>query len=173
MGPGRLDEFLVNPQAFLDAVTAILKNELHRFMIDGIKYERIDGQKWSVRQFEDKEIIGYLNNRLEVRHSIYNAIVYDPEVERAFAEKLDEREDIRLFVKLPAWFQIDTPIGTYNPDWAILKHDVATLYLVRETKGTRDYFKLRNSETDKLRCGQRHFEALDVDFKVVVAADEI
>ena len=173
VGSGRLDEFLVNPQAFLDAVTAILKNELHRFMIDGIKYERIDGQEWSVRQFEDKEIIGYLNNRLEVRHSIYDAIVYDSEVERAFAEKLDERTDIRLFVKLPAWFQIDTPIGTYNPDWAILKHDAATLYLVRETKGTKDFLKLRNSEADKVRCGKRHFEALDIDFKVVVTADEV
>ncbi len=173
VGSGRLDEFLVNPQAFLDAVTAILKNELHRFMIDGIKYERIDGQEWSVRQFEDKEIIGYLNNRLEVRHSIYDAVIYDSEVERAFAEKLDEREDIKLFVKLPAWFQIDTPIGTYNPDWAILKHDAATLYLVRETKGTKDFLKLRNSEADKVRCGKRHFEALDIDFKVVVTADEV
>ena len=170
---GQLEGFLINPQAFLDTVTAIFKHELHRFMIDGIKYERIADQEWSVRQFEDKEIIGYLNNRLEVRHSIYDAIVYDSEVERAFAQKLDQREDIKLFVKLPAWFEIDTPVGHYNPDWAILKHDAATLYLVRETKGTPDFLKLRNDEADKVRCGQRHFEALCVDFKVVVNADEV
>ena len=170
---GRLDEFLVNPQAFLDAATAILKSELHRFMIDGIKYERIADQEWSVRQFEDKEIIGYLNNRLEVQHSIYDAVIYDSEVERAFAEKLDQRYDIKLFVKLPGWFEIDTPVGKYNPDWAILKHNEQALYLVRETKSTKDFLKLRSIEADKVRCGKRHFAALDVDFKVVVTADEV
>ncbi|MDQ3563218.1 MAG: hypothetical protein M3436_03440 [Pseudomonadota bacterium] len=87
-----------------------------------------------------------------------------------FARKLDERQDIKLFVKLPGWFKIDTPVGEYNPDWAILKHDGQALYLVRETKGTRDFLKLRTSEADKVRCGQRHFEALGVPFAVAVSA---
>jgi hypothetical protein len=65
----------------------------------------------------------YLNNRLEVNHSVYDAVVYDSEIEREFAEKLDKRQDIKLFVKLPDWFKIGTPLGTYNPDWAILKED--------------------------------------------------
>ena len=76
--------------------------------------------------------------------------VYDSEVERAFAERLDQREDIKLFVKLPDWFRVDTPVGEYNPDWAILKHNDQTLYLVRETKATRDFLKLRTSEADKV-----------------------
>ncbi len=95
------------------------------------------------------------------------------EVEREFAKKLDERDDIKLFVKLPGWFEIDTPVGKYNPDWAILKHDRTALYLVRETKGTRDFLKLRTAEADKVRCGQKHFEAIDVPFAVVVNAEEV
>jgi type III restriction enzyme len=89
------------------------------------------------------------------------------------AKALDQREDIKLFVKLPAWFEIDTPIGKYNPDWAILKHDGQALYLVRETKATRDFLKLRTSEADKVRCGMKHFETIEVPFAVVVNADEV
>ena len=84
-----------------------------------------------------------------------------------------QREDIKLFVKLPGWFEIDTPVGKYNPDWAILKHDGQALYLVRETKGTKDFLKLRTSEADKVRCGQQHFEALGVPFAVAISADDV
>jgi type III restriction enzyme len=112
-------------------------------------------------------------NALQVHKSVYEYVVYDSEVERAFASQLDAREDIKLFVKLPGWFQIDTPIGTYNPDWAILKHDGQALYLVRETKGTKDFLRLRTSEADKIRCGQQHFETIGVPFAVAVSADEV
>ena len=95
------------------------------------------------------------------------------EVEREFAQKLDQRADIRLFVKLPDWFKVETPVGTYNPDWAIVKHDDKTLYLVRETKGTKDFLKLRTTEADKVRCGKRHFDALGVSFAVATTADDI
>lgn len=169
----RLGEFMRNPQKFMDAVATILRRELNRLIIDGIKYERIEGEEFEMRLFETEEILSYLNNRLEVKKSVYDAVVYDSEIERKFAERLEEREDIRLFVKLPWWFKIETPIGDYNPDWAIVKHDSSVLYLVRETKGTKDFEKLRNSEADKIRCGRRHFEALNVDFNVVMSAGEI
>ena len=87
--------------------------------------------------------------------------------------KLDDREDIKLFVKLPGWFDIDTPVGKYNPDWAILKQDGQAFYLVRETKSSMDFLKLRNTESDKVRCGQRHFELICVPFAVVVNADQV
>jgi type III restriction enzyme len=173
---GRLAEFFINPQRFSDAIAAILKHELHALLIDGIKYERIPttdlNAQWEMLLFQNEELINYLN-ALQVNKSVYEYIVYDSAVERAFARRLDEREDIRLFVKLPGWFKVDTPIGTYNPDWAILKHDDKTLYLVRETKGTKDFLKLRSSEADKVRCGQKHFEAIGVPFAVVVTADEV
>jgi type III restriction enzyme len=170
----RLDEFFHNPQRFLDAVAAILKHELHRLLVDGIKYERIDGSgsEWEMLLFKNQELVNYLT-ALKVNHSVYEYVVYDSEVEREFARQLDEREDIKLFVKLPGWFEIDTPVGKYNPDWAILKHDGQALYLVRETKATRDFLKLRTSEADKVRCGGKHFEALGVPFDVAVTADEV
>ena len=99
--------------------------------------------------------------------------MYDSEVEREFAKRLDEREDIKLFVKLPRWFEIDTPVGKYNPDWAIVKQDGKTLYLVKETKGTRDFLRLRTQEAYKLNCGKRHFESLGVPFSVVTSPDEV
>ena len=170
---GRLQDFLVNPQRFMDSAAAILNRELHKLMIDGIKYEKLADDEWNMRLFEEREIVSYLNNRLEVQHSIYDAVVYDSEIEREFAEKLDQREDIKVFVKLPAWFEIETPIGKYNPDWAILKHDDAVLYLVRETKGTRNFEKLRTSEAEKVRCGRKHFDALGVNFDVVTSVAEL
>jgi type III restriction enzyme len=173
---GRLDEFFNDPQRFMDAVAGVIKYELHRLLVDGIKYERISGEdtdaEWEMMLFKNEEMINYLT-ALQVNKSVYEYVVYESEIEREFAQKLDQREDIRLFVKLPGWFQIDTPLGTYNPDWAIIKENDHTLYLVRETKGTRNFLKLRTSEADKVRCGQKHFEALNVSMDVVVTADEV
>ncbi len=173
---GRLGEFFNNAQRFMDAVAAILKHELHRLIVDGIKYERLSGDgpdtEWEQALFKNEELINYLN-ALPVKKSVYEYVVYESNIEREFAQKLDDREDIRLFVKLPNWFKVETPVGQYNPDWAILKHHDQTVYLVRETKGTKDFLKLRTSEADKVRCGQKHFEALDVPFAVAVTADEV
>lgn len=174
-GSGRLAELFNNPQKFLDSVASLLKSELHRMLVDGIKYERITsdvGAEWEMVLFKNEELVNYLT-ALQVNKSIYEYVEYDSEVEREFARRLDQREDIKLFVKLPRWFEIDTPVGSYNPDWAIVKHDGQTLYLVRETKGTKDFLKLRTVEADKVRCGKRHFEALGVPFAVAVKADEV
>ncbi len=173
---GKLGEFFNNPQRFMDAVATIVKNELHRLLVDGIKYERIPGEgsiaEWEMLLFKDEELINYLK-ALQVDKSVYEYVVYDSEIEHEFAKRLNERDDIKLFVKLPNWFLVDTPIGKYNPDWAILKHDGLALYLVRETKGTRDYLKLRTSEADKVRCGEKHFDAIGIPFDVVVSADDV
>jgi type III restriction enzyme len=173
---GRLADFFNNPQRFMDAVAAILKYELHRLLVDGIKYERIHGpvseSEWEMMLFKNEEVINYLT-ALKVNHSVYDYVVYESEVEREFAKRLDEREDIKLFVKLPDWFKVETPVGTYNPDWAIVKHEDQTIYLVKETKSTKEFLKLRTTEADKVRCGQRHFETLDVPFAVAVTADEV
>ena len=170
---GRIEEFPLNPQKFMDSVARLIKNELHQLVVDGIKYEKIAGQEYEMRLFEETEIISYLNNLIEVKKSVYDAIEYDSEIEKRFAESLDMRDDIKLFVKLPSWFKIDTPIGTYNPDWAIVKHEDDTLYLIRETKGIKDFEKLRNIEADKIRCAKMHFRELQVDFKTVVEANEV
>ncbi len=154
-------------------ITAIAK--LTR-VVDGIKYEKIGGTgseaEWEMLLFKNEEMVNYLT-ALQVNHSVYEYVVYESEVEKEFAKRLDERQDIRLFVKLPNWFEIDTTVGKYNPDWAIVKYDDETLYLVRETKSTRDFLKLRTNEADKVRCGQKHFDTLGVSFMVATSADEV
>lgn len=142
----------------------------------GIKYEKLQAgapdAEWEMLLFKDEELINYLL-ALPVKKSVYEFVQYDSEIEREFAQKLDQRDDIKLFVKLPGWFEVDTPLGKYNPDWAILKQNGEAFYLARETKGTRDFLKLRTSEADKVRCGKQHFEALGVPFEVAVDADEV
>ncbi len=173
----RLSDIFINPQQFLDLSTRTIRFTMQQLMVNGIKYERIAGEEYEMRLFEDNEISGFIDNMISVNHSIYDAIEYQSATERQFAEILDGREDIKLFLKLPAWFRVPTPLGTYNPDWAIVKQvseDEQKLYLIRETKGTRDQLRLRVGEGAKIYCGQQHFDVLDdVDFDVVTSASEI
>jgi type III restriction enzyme len=173
---GRLEEFFNDPQRFLDEAARVIRAEMHRMLVDGIKYERLSpddpNSQWEMSKFQDEELVSYLTS-LKVTKAPYEYVSYDSEVEREFAKKLDEREDIKLFVKLPRWFTIPTPLGEYNPDWAIVKEDGQAVYLARETKGTKDFLKLRTSEADKIRCGKAHFEALGIPFDVVVTADQV
>lgn len=175
---GRLEEFFLDPQKFMDQIAYILKHELHRLLVDGIKYEKliVDGKEdeWEMAIFKNEEIINYLS-ALQVKNSSHEYVVYQSIVEYEFAKKLDEREDIKLFIKLPDKFSVDTPVGKYIPDWAIVKHNDKTVYMVRETKGVKkeQFLKLRTSESDKIRCGEKHFEALGVPFDMVTDANEV
>ncbi len=170
---GRLDEVQRNPQQFLEQAQQAIEAELHRLMIDGIKYERINGQEYEMLLFEEREITAAFTSMIDVDNSIYDAVLFESEVERAFAEAMSTRQDIKLFIKLPGWFKINTPLGTYNPDWAIVKEQDTKVYLVRETKSTKDQLKLRGSEWAKIQCGKAHFGTLEVDFAPVTSATEI
>ncbi len=172
---GRLNQFFRNPQQFMDDTAAIIRTALQGLLVQGIQYERLgDGPEsaWEMSRFENEELVDHLS-ALQVRSSIYGYVPCDSKVERNFAKGVDERSDIKLFVKLPSWFKIDTPVGGYNPDWAIVKQEDEALYLVRETKGSHDPTQLRTTEEAKIRSGKRHFEALDVDFRVALSADEV
>ena len=145
--------------------------------MDGIKYERIgDHEYYEQSLFDDRALIGYMKaNAIEVSDdkSVYNYIKYDSLTEKHFAEQLNRDEDVKLFVKLPSTFKIDTPLGYYNPDWAVLieKDDVEKLYFVVETKGTTDKDQLRFVEHEKILCGKKHFEALETKAKYKLAND--
>lgn len=169
----RLNEVQHNPQQFLEQAQQAIETELRGLMIDGIKYEKINGQEYEMLLFEEREVFGTDLNQVLVENSIYEEVFIDSEVEREFAEAMSTRTDIKLFVKLPGWFMIDTPIGTYNPDWAIVKENDAKVYLVRETKSTKDQLKLRGSEWAKIQCGKAHFETLNVDFAHVISAADV
>ncbi|MGD1073359.1 MAG: DEAD/DEAH box helicase family protein [Bryobacteraceae bacterium] len=172
---GRLDEVFQNPQEFLNRALASIRKALDELMVNGIKYEKRDGQEWEMLRFEREEISSYLSRLVEVRRSIYDVIEFDSEVEKRFAKGLDDREDVKLFFKLPPWFRVQTPMGEYNPDWAIVKEEegAGKLYLVRETKGSEDGEDLRGRERKKIDCGKAHFAALGVDYKVIASHFEV
>ena len=119
----------------------------------------------------------YEDNLVLVTKSIFDRIPVDSLIERKFAEGLEAREDVDLFLKLPSWFKIDTPIGAYNPDWAIVRRDMSNerkVYLVRETKGTANLDDLfRESEVWKVTFGRKHFDAIHVDYKVVKESNDL
>ncbi|MCX8518790.1 MAG: DEAD/DEAH box helicase family protein, partial [Methylophilaceae bacterium] len=170
---GRLGEIKVNPQQFMDYALTAIQDELKKLMVRGIKYEKIDGQEYEMLLFEEKEIMGYLTNIIEVDNSIYDVVLWESHIERDFAEAMSQREDIKLFIKLPSWFKVDTPLGSYNPDWAIVKHDDEKVYLVRETKGTKSQLQLRPAEFSKIQCGKVHFEEVSVDYKWIEKASDV
>lgn len=173
---GRIEELKINPHEFIRQLLQAMRSELNRLIVHGIKYERIEGEYYEMRRFEKDELREYLEDRaIGCQKNVFTVVEYDSDVEKSFAQVLNKREDIRLFVKLPAWFKVVTPLGTYNPDWAIVKENDEKLYLVRETKGTLDYTKLRSSEEQKIYCGKKHFDSLltGVNFEVVTSANQV
>lgn len=167
----RLEDFIMNPQMFLDIVTNTINETLNKLSVDGIKYEKIAGEEYKMVLFESEEIESYLNNMYKVQKqdkTLYDYVVWDSEVENKFAQELDSREDISFYIKLPSWFKIDTPIGTYNPDWALVFEGDKKLYFVAETKFEGE--ELRESERLKIECGKKHFENFEgVQFKAPVS----
>lgn len=101
---------------------------------------------------------------LDAGKSVYEQVVYESDVERQFADQLEKNQDVKVYAKLPAWFKIPTPLGSYNPDWAVLTQPATgeRLYFVVETKGTSLIESLRLTEAGKIACGKAHFQALGV-----------
>lgn len=157
--------FKKNPQKFMEEMTKAIKFVLKEMLIEGIKYTKIGDEEYYTQQnFENEELIGYLNkNMIKSEKSIYEYVIYDSSVESEFAKKLEQNNNIKVYAKLPSWFKIPTPIGEYNPDWAILvdKNEETKLYFVVETKGSIEIDQLRGTENFKILCGERHFEALN------------
>jgi type III restriction enzyme len=170
-----------NPQEFATAAARVLKTRLADQLVDGIKYTKL-GEVYEMTQF-DAEIESWERYLVPAAHGLYDHAVVDSDTERKFVEDLEKRDDVLLYVKLPGWFKVRTPIGEYNPDWALVMEDrdehgdptgKPLLYLVRETKSTHDRQKLRPDERRKITCGERHFvDTLDVDYKIVVSAGEL
>ncbi len=166
METGRCQEFLDNPEAFLEKAVEIIRDNRHALAIDGIRYIRLDGQEYYAQEiFDSAELLANLDrNAVKVEHSVYDYIVYDSgSVEKPFALALDNDPDVKMFFKLPDRFKIDTPIGSYNPDWAVYlsRNGEEKLYFILETKGSTRSMELRPKERLKIHCGKRHFAALD------------
>jgi type III restriction enzyme len=170
---GRLNDLKKNPQKFVEKTLDIIQRKKMHALVDGIKYERIGNHSFYAQElFLEEELKGYLEqNMMEVEKSVYSHIVYDSNVESTFAKGLEENEAVKLYTKLPGWFKIETPLGSYNPDWAVLieQDGAERLYFVVETKGSLLSEDLRLSEADKIKCGIAHFEALNNDVQFIKA----
>ncbi len=169
---GRLDEFIGNPNDFITMARRVINNELAKIVVEGVEYEKIAGSIYELRELREdskQEADRFLDQLYKVQHqekTDFDYVLFDSEIEEQFAKKLDDREDIKMFMKLPAKFKIDTPVGPYNPDWAIVKHEDGEdrIYMVRETKSTADAEKLRPTEKAKIKAATAHFKALDIDY---------
>ncbi|MDI9867552.1 DEAD/DEAH box helicase family protein [Flectobacillus sp. DC10W] len=178
---GRLSEIFNNPQVFMDSVVKAIKSEFDKLKVNGIKYERIAGQSYEMTLFESGEIESYLENMIAVKKqekTLYNYVLIDSlsSPEQKFAQECETRDDVLFYIKLPSWFVVKTPIGNYNPDWALIKQEEGEqkkVYFVAETKdpkAAQDKTLLRESERMKIRCGEKHFAEFsneEVQYKVV------
>ena len=184
----RIDEMLINPQVFLERLVAIIKQAQTDLMVKGIEYQK-NGQIYAQRLLERLEAqpadVYASDDHFEVtdtHKTIFdNLIPLDSNTEHQFAQDCESMQSVRFYFKLPNWFKISTPLGSYNPDWAVIKEedeDVSQLYFVAETKNTGgksatghavDIAKLPLPQQQKIRCGRAHFKALDneLSFKVV------
>ena len=168
---GRCGDFLNDPELFLERVSEIIRDNRHALAIDGIRYLKLDGEEYYAQEiFDSAELLANLDrNAVKVEHSVYDYIVYDSAtIEKPFALALDRDPDVQMFFKIPEKFKIETPIGTYNPDWAVYltRNGEEKLYFILETKGTTNLFGLRTPEQLKIHCGKKHFEALENDVEM-------
>ncbi|OQY01823.1 MAG: DEAD/DEAH box helicase [Desulfobacteraceae bacterium 4572_130] len=173
----RINDILINPQLFLDLSAQAIKRTLYDIMINGIKYQQIGDSKYEMTLFEVDELEVYLNDyTFKVTNSsktIYEELIpLDSGVESKFAKDCETSDQIKFYFKLPSKFKIPTPIGNYNPDWAVVFEDDEKIYFVVETKDTEtpevDSSKLRPLEQLKINCGRAHFKEFEkVEYKVV------
>ncbi len=160
-GSNRLHEFLSNPYDYIQMVKSAIKSVLAKVVVDGIQYEKIADEVYELREFQrdsEDEVERFIDRLYEVKNSqksISDKLALDSATELEFAQYLDSRDDIKLFLKLPAKFVVPTPVGPYNPDWAIVKEVEGSekIYMVRETKNGGE----RESELAKIECAKKHF----------------
>lgn len=175
----RLQALLINPQAFLDSAVTAIRKILNELMIEGITYKKIGSTQYEMRLFKENQVETYLDKRTftvqKPLKTIYeNRIPLDSSVEQQFAKDCETAEQVEFYFKLPTWFKIPTPIGAYNPDWAVIMKAEEKIYFVAETKSTRDEEALRKGEVQKIQCGKRHFEIFDaLRFKQVTKVGEL
>mgnify|MGYP005852545045 CR=1 FL=1 len=161
----RLDDFKRNPQQFIELAAKAINRCKRLAIVDGIKYQRLGDEHYYAQElFEQEELTGYLKNLIDAKKSVYEQVIYDSDTEAAFAVQLENNKAIKVYAKLPGWFTVPTPLGGYNPDWAVLVEQDGSerLYFVVETKSSPFAGDLRDRENAKIRCGEAHFEALAV-----------
>lgn len=197
-GSGRMNELLLNPQAFLDTAISAIKTCLQTLMVEGIEYRTINGRRYEMSLF-DEELETYLSSvyppadddmTTPVDKTLLQAqpideqkapvgdpfacVLSESDTESQFAHDCSVDERVKFFFKLPNRFKIPTPLGTYNPDWAVVLENDARVYFVAETKSTTVRANRRPAENLQVSCGRKHFGLVDdVVFKDVTQLSEL
>ena len=160
--PETFEQFKINPEEFIIKAATIINDEKATAIIEHITYDVMD-DKYGTDVFTDPTIKGRLGvNAMKAKKHLYDHIVYDSSNEQAFATELDTNTNVAVYVKLPDGFYISTPVGHYNPDWAIAFYEgtVKHIYFVAETKGSMNSMQLRLIEESKIHCAREHFKAI-------------
>lgn len=160
--PATFNQFKNNPEEFIIKAAALINDEKATAIIEHITYDVMD-EKYGTDVFTAPTIKGRLGvNAMKAKKHLYDHIVYDSSNEQAFATELDTNTNVAVYVKLPDGFYISTPVGHYNPDWAIAFYEgtVKHIYFVAETKGSMNSMQLRLIEESKIHCAREHFKAI-------------
>ena len=178
---GRINDLAVNPQLFMERAVEAIKRVLQDMMIDGIEYRKLGNSTYEMRLFEDDETYKD-EDTFEVSQkekTIYDSFIpLDSAVETQFAKDCESSEQVKFYFKLPRWFQIPTPIGQYNPDWAVVFDNDRRIYFVAETKDTGtlkvNTTMLRPEEQAKIKCGKAHFRQFDdLEYRTVKKVSDL
>ena len=171
--PQVFDQFKDNPEEFILKTAALINDQKATAILEHITYNVLD-EHYDTDVFTDPTIKGKLGvNAMKAKKHLYDHIVYDSVNERDFAADLDADTDVAVYVKLPHGFYISTPVGNYNPDWAIAFYEgnVKHIYFVAETKGSMDSMQLRLIEESKIHCAKEHFKAISNSNVIYDAVD--
>ena len=178
MSPLKFAMFRNNPEGFILKVGRIINNQKATMIVEHITYNRLEAA-YDSDIFAAGKLRGKLNvSAMRAEKSLYDHVIYDSENERKFAGELDISEKVAVYVKLPSSFFISTPVGHYNPDWAIAftEGSVRHIFFVAETKGNTDSLELRGVENAKIECARRHFAAIsneEVVYEVVDSFEKL
>ena len=178
MAPQKFTMFRLNPEEFILKTAKIINDQMATQIIEHITYNKLDAA-YDTDIFTSTNLRGRLGlNAMEANRSLYSHIIYDSETEKRFAGELDVNAKVAVYVKLPGGFFISTPVGKYNPDWAIAFNggSVKHIYFIAETKGNSDAAELRGVENAKIACAKAHFAAISsesVTYSVVDSFAEL
>lgn len=155
-------QFKENPEDFIIKASRIINEQKASTVIKHIQYRKLD-EEFDDSIFTEAQVKGQLGvNAMNLHKHLFDYLVFDSEVESKFAEQLDIHQEVSVYTKLPGDFYIDTPVGHYNPDWALVIYEdsIKHIFFVAETKGENTSLSLRPIETTKIECARRHFKAI-------------
>ncbi len=168
------DQFMLNPEEFILKCSNLINEEKATVIIQHITYNKLN-DSFGTEIFTEPTLKGKLGvNAIAANKHLYDYVIFDSvKTEKPFAEQLDISSEVSVYVKLPKGFYISTPVGKYNPDWAIAFNEGAVkhVYFVAETKGNISTMELREVESAKISCARKHFQAISSD-KIIFDAVE-